>query len=109
MKTACVQIRDAVIAMLNEWIGDSGRVPVERLASAVVDTLTAPKMSPEVPPASQAAPCCRWCCTCCCGGQPLLDPESKLARSSFTVICRTVSDQHRLPDALCGRQAPGWG
>jgi hypothetical protein len=42
------QVRDAVIAMLDAWTGDKGRVPVEKLAAPLVDaTLAAPKASPE--------------------------------------------------------------
>ena len=41
------QVRDAVITMLDDWIGERGRVPLERLAPAVHDVTVAPKMSPE--------------------------------------------------------------
>lgn len=41
------QVRDAVITMLDDWIGERGRVPLERLAPAVHDVIVAPKMSPE--------------------------------------------------------------
>ena len=42
------QVRDAVIAMLDAWTGDRGRVPVEKLAAPLVDaTLAAPKASPD--------------------------------------------------------------
>lgn len=42
------QIRDAVITMLGDWAGEGGRVPPEKLAPAVFETLSGPKMSPEV-------------------------------------------------------------
>ncbi len=115
-----MQIRDAVIAMLNDWIGDSGRVPVERLASAVLDTLTAPKMSPEVPPSLLASRAslpllhrcctCRCCCTCCCGNRVLPESKSKLSLSSLTVSSYPVSGQQRRSNAscaCCGWLAPG--
>ena len=41
------QVRDAVITMLDDWVGERGRVPLERLAPAVHDTAVMPKMSPE--------------------------------------------------------------
>ena len=42
------QVRDAVIAMLDAWTGDKGRVPVDKLAAPLVDaTLAAPKASPD--------------------------------------------------------------
>lgn len=41
------QVRDAVITMLDDWVGERGRVPLERLAPAVHDVTVAPKMSPE--------------------------------------------------------------
>jgi hypothetical protein len=43
----CPQVRDAVITMLDDWVGERGRVPLERLAPAVHDVTVAPKMSPE--------------------------------------------------------------
>ena len=42
-----LQVRDAVIMMLDDWVGERGRVPLERLAPLVHDTAVAPKMSPE--------------------------------------------------------------
>ena len=33
--------------MLDDWVGDRGRVPLERLAPALHDAAVAPKMSPE--------------------------------------------------------------
>ncbi len=41
------QVRDAVITMLDDWIGERGRVPLERLAPTVHDAAVAPKVSPE--------------------------------------------------------------
>jgi hypothetical protein len=48
MRVRLPQIRDAVIAMLEDWVGEGGRVPPEKLATAVFETLSGPKMSPEV-------------------------------------------------------------
>lgn len=45
--TGQLQVRDAVVTMLDDWVGDRGRVPLERLAPAVQEVTVAPKMSPE--------------------------------------------------------------
>ena len=72
MHSACPQVRDAVITMLDDWVGERGRVPLERLAPAVHDVTAAPKMSPEGRTAAiawlggaLAAEQVRLCCTVC--------------------------------------------
>ncbi len=52
------QVRDAVIAMLDAWTGEKGRVAAEKLAGPLVDaTLAGPKASPD------AKVCCRHKCS----------------------------------------------
>ena len=43
-----LQIRDAVVAMLDAWAGERGQVPVEKLVQPLLDvSVLAPKASPE--------------------------------------------------------------
>ena len=43
-----MQIREAVIFMLDAWVGDTGKVPLEKLAAPVLEaSMLAAKASPE--------------------------------------------------------------
>ena len=109
MCLAHFQVRDAVITMLDDWVGERGRVPLERLAPAVHDVTVAPKMSPEGRTAAiawlggaLAAEQVRLCCTVCHNLRVLIAFASQASRSSRHMRNRHARrDQPSTPLVRC--------